>query len=234
MSARQVADERADLVECVHGFGQECPEDVEVMGGHRVDRDLRVDTAFFAVLGEQLGFLQDRVAGGGVDEQRGQPCQLGAQRVSTGSSAGWPPRYACASTRACIGENSMVDSLGGRWVRPSRSTHGHISTPPADWGRSRSRSASSRAKASPPPRSTYTRGPPLTSSLRGVNREQPARWEEGRRTGTQPGRSACLLRARCQRRLNSRAADTRWACHPRYPTVTNGAPRADPRAGRRG
>jgi len=70
VSAGQAADERAGLVERLHGFGQERPEKMEVMGGHRLNGDRSVDAAFLAVLGEQLSFLKHRVARGGMDEQR--------------------------------------------------------------------------------------------------------------------------------------------------------------------
>jgi hypothetical protein len=68
-----VVDELADLAECVHCFGQERPEDVEGMRWYGVNTDPGVDAAFFAVLGEQLVFLQDRVAGACVDEDGRQP-----------------------------------------------------------------------------------------------------------------------------------------------------------------
>src|SRR6478609_693923 len=69
------ADEAAELVDGVPGLGQEAPEDVEAVRGHRVDRDAGVDAALGRVPGQQLGFLQDGVAGGGLDEQRRQPGQ---------------------------------------------------------------------------------------------------------------------------------------------------------------
>src|SRR5882757_4982466 len=75
------ADEAADLVDGVPGLGQEAPEDVEVVRRHRVDRDAGLDAALGRVPGQQLGLLQDGIAGGGLDEQRRQPGQGRLQRA---------------------------------------------------------------------------------------------------------------------------------------------------------
>ena len=61
--------------------GRKLQKMVEVVRGYRVDRDAGVDAALGRVPGQQLGFLQDGVAGGGLDEQRRQPGQGRLQRA---------------------------------------------------------------------------------------------------------------------------------------------------------
>jgi len=60
--------------------------------GTGVDRDAGVDAALGRVPGQQLGFLQDGVAGSGLDEQRRQPGQGRLQRAEQRIVGRWPAR----------------------------------------------------------------------------------------------------------------------------------------------
>ncbi len=112
------ADEPADLAESVHCFGQERPEDVEGVRWYRVNPDPGVDVAFFAALGEQLSFLQDRIAGACVDQDGRQPAQVGMQRIERGVVTGLTAKIGLGEAPGQVGREENGRFLG-RSLGPS-------------------------------------------------------------------------------------------------------------------
>jgi hypothetical protein len=67
--AQALADERTRLLQCVGGFRQERPEDVEDVCLGRRDLDPRVDAMGLRTLGQSLRLVEDVIARRRLDEQ---------------------------------------------------------------------------------------------------------------------------------------------------------------------
>jgi RNA polymerase sigma factor (sigma-70 family) len=77
----EVAREAAGLLECVRGFRKERPEDVEVVGGDRVELEPGVDALLPGLVGEPMRISDEDIASAALNEHWWQPRQVGAERA---------------------------------------------------------------------------------------------------------------------------------------------------------
>jgi hypothetical protein len=87
-----VADEAASLLEGLGGFGEEAPEDVEVVGVHAEQLEASLHPAVLGVVGELAGLVQERSPVAAWISIGGRPVRSADSGLITGSSAGCPAR----------------------------------------------------------------------------------------------------------------------------------------------
>ena len=84
------AGETAGLLQGLGGLGEEAPEDMEVVGVHSEQLETGVHPAILGVVGELAGLLQERIAGGGLDQHRRQVGQVRGQGIDQRIIGGMP------------------------------------------------------------------------------------------------------------------------------------------------
>jgi len=100
------------------GLGEEAPEDVEVVGVDGKQLEAGGHAAFLGMVGQLAGLGQQRIAGGGLNQQRRQAGQVRGQRIDQRIVSGVPgqveagrrvPEFVEFMRQALAGDRGQVD-----------------------------------------------------------------------------------------------------------------------------